>query len=156
MEDSAANHLDDLKKAKKTIAKSEKRIDELDKIIAKLYEDNVLGKISDERFQTLSKGYEEEQKQLKQTVSELSEVIADTEQKTSHISEFVGIVRKFEHIEELTSDIIHEMIEKIVVYAPDKSSGHRIQQIDIHYRFNVAVSVVFADSRNYHENRKAA
>ena len=156
MEDSAANHIEDMKKANKTIAKSEKRIDELDKIIAKLYEDNVLGKISDERFSTLSKGYEDEQKQLKQTVSELSEIIADTEQKTSHISEFVGIVRKFEHIEELTSDIIHEMIEKIVVYAPDKSSGHRIQQIDIHYRFNVAVSVVFADSRKYHENGKAA
>ena len=156
MEDSAANHLEDLKKAKKAINKSEKRIDELDKIIAKLYEDNVLGKISDERFSTMSKGYEDEQKQLKQTVSELSEVIADTEQKTSHISEFVGIVRKFEHIEELTADIIHEMIEKIVVYAPDKSSGHRVQQIDIHYRFNVAVSTAFADSRKYYENGKVA
>ena len=76
----------------------------------------------------MSKGYEEEQKQLKQTVAELSEVIADTEQKTSHISKFVGIVKKFEHIEELTADIIHEMIEKIVVYAPDKSSGHRISR----------------------------
>ena len=156
MEDSAANHIEDLKKAKKTINKSEKRIGELDKIIAKLYEDNVLGKISDERFQTLSKGYDEEQKQLKQTVSELSEVISDTEQKTSHISKFVEIVRKFEHIEELTPDIIHEMIEKIVVYAPDKSSGHRVQQIDIHYKFNVAVSTVFADNKKYRENRKAA
>ena len=45
-----------------------------------------------------------------------------------------------EHITELTSEIMHELIEKIVVYAPEKSDGHRTQQIDIYYRFDVAVS----------------
>ncbi len=65
MENSVSSHNEELKKAKKTLAKSEKRITELDKIISKLYEDNVLGKISDERFATLSKGYESEQEQIK-------------------------------------------------------------------------------------------
>ena len=53
-------------------------------------------------------------------------------------------------------DYMHEFIEKIVVYAPDKSSGHRTQQIDIHFRFNVAVATAVADSMVYDKKRKAA
>ncbi|MDE6746588.1 MAG: DUF4368 domain-containing protein [Oscillospiraceae bacterium] len=66
------------------------------------------------------------------------------------------IVRKYTEITELTSEIMHEFIEKIVVHAPDKSSGHRVQQIDIYYRFNIAVSTVIADQREYDKKRKAA
>ena len=51
---------------------------------------------------------------------------------------------------------MHELIEKIVVYAPDKSSGHREQKIEIYFRFNVAISVAVADSRVYDKKRKAA
>lgn len=50
---------------------------------------------------------------------------------------------------------MHELIEKIIVHAPDKSSGHRIQQIDICYRFDIAISTVIADSKNYDKKRKA-
>ena len=51
---------------------------------------------------------------------------------------------------------MHELIEKIVVHAPDKSSGHRTQEIDIYYRFNVAVATAVADSMKYDKKRKAA
>lgn len=68
---------------------------------------------------------------------------------------FINVVRKYEHITELTPEIMHELIEKIVVHAPDKSSGHRTRQIDIYYRFDVAVSTVVADSINYDKKRKA-
>ncbi len=51
---------------------------------------------------------------------------------------------------------MHEHIEKIIIHAPDKSSGHRIQQIEIHYRFNVAVTTAVADSTKYDKKRKAA
>ena len=64
-------------------------------------------------------------------------------------------VQKYEHITELTPEI-HELIEKIVVHAPDKSSGHRTQEIEIHYRFNVAVATAVADSMKYDKKRKAA
>ncbi len=84
-----------MKKAKKTLAKSIKRIDELDRIISKLYEDNVLGKISDERFATLSKGYESEQEQLKQAVAELTSFVEAKEQKSADTSQFLDIVRKY-------------------------------------------------------------
>ncbi len=62
----------------------------------------------------------------------------------------------FADITELTPEIIHELIEKIVVLAPDKSSGHRTQEIEIHYRFNVAVTTAVADSMKYDKKRKAA
>ena len=65
-------------------------------------------------------------------------------------------MQKYEHITELTPEIMHELIEKIVVHAPDKSRGYRIQQIEIHYRFNVAVSVAVADSSRYGKKRKDA
>ena len=60
------------------------------------------------------------------------------------------------YITKLTPEIKHELIEKIVVHAPDKSSGHRTQQIDIYYRFDVAVSSAVADSRKYDKKRKTA
>ena len=65
-------------------------------------------------------------------------------------------VEKYEHITELTPEIMHELIEKIIVHAPDKSSGHRTQEIEIHYRFNVAVTTAVADSMKYDKKRKAA
>ncbi|MBQ7008842.1 MAG: DUF4368 domain-containing protein [Ruminococcus sp.] len=68
----------------------------------------------------------------------------------------MGIVRKYSEIPKLTPEIMHEFIEKIVVYSPDKSSGHRTQQIDIHFRFNVAVATAVADSMIYDKKRKVA
>lgn len=65
-------------------------------------------------------------------------------------------MRKYKQITELTPEIMHELIEKIVVYAPDKSNGHRTQQIDIHFRLNVAKSTATADSLNYKHAKKAA
>lgn len=72
------------------------------------------------------------------------------------MNSFIKVVQKYEHITELTPEIMHELIEKIVVYAPEKSNGHRTQQIEIHYRFNVAVTTAVADSMKYDKKRKAA
>ncbi len=91
----------------------------------------------------MSTGYEDEQKKLRATVAELTAYL-DTAEK------------KYEHITELTPEIMHELIEKIIVHAPDKSSGHRTQEIEIHYRFNVAVTTAVADSMKYDKKRKAA
>ena len=146
----------ELKAAKKRLAQSEKRVAELDKLFTRLYEDNVSGKISDERFEMMSKNYEAEQKELRQIIPELSQFIEAREQKNADTAQFIGIVRKYSEIPKLTPEIMHEFIEKIVVYAPDKSSGHRTQQIDIHFRFKVAVATAVADSMVYDRKRKAA
>ncbi len=156
LQNSMQKQSSELKTAKKTLAQSEKRISELDRLFTRLYEDNVSGKISDERFETMSKSYDEEQKKLKQGVSELAVFIEAKEQKSSDISQFIEIIRKYSEIIELTPEIMHELIEKIVVHAPDKSSGHRVQQIDIYYRFNIAVASAVADSMIYDKKRKIA
>lgn len=156
LEFSSTARSQEVKKAKKTLAQSEKRIAELDKLFARLYEDNVSGKISDERFEQMSANYDNEQKQLKQTVAKLQAFIEKTEQKTADISSFIQLVSKHTYINELTPEIMHELIEKIIVHAPDKSSGHRQQKVEIYFRFNVASAVSILDRRDYDKRRKAA
>lgn len=156
MDNSVQKQSSELTKAKKALKQAEKRIIELDRLFTRLYEDNVSGKISDERFAVMSEGYEDEQKKLKASVTELTAYIETAEQKSADVTAFIRAVQKYERIKELTPEIMHELIEKIVVHAPDKSSGHRTQQIDIYYRFDVAVSTAVADSMKYDKKRKVA
>ena len=93
---------------------------------------------------------------IEMVLPELSQYIKASEQKNADTAQFIGIVRKYSEIPKLTPEIMHEFVEKIVVHAPDKSSGHRTQQIDIHFRFNVAVATAVADSMVYDKKRKAA
>ena len=156
MDNSVQKQSSELSKSRKKLKESEKRIAELDRLFTRLYEDNVSGKISDERFSIMSAGYEDEQKKLRATVAELTDFIETAEQKSADVTAFISVVQKYERITELTPEIMHELIEKIVVHAPDKSSGHRTQQMDIYYRFDVAVSTAVADSMKYDKKRKVA
>ena len=149
MSSSVQRKSSELAKAKKSLKQAEKRIAELDKLFTRLYEDNVLGRLSDERFETMSKGYEDEQAKLKVTAAELRAYVDTSEQKSSDVTAFLKLVQRYEHIETLTPEIMHELIEKIVVHAPDKSNGKRTQQIDIYYRFNVAASSVEVETGHY-------
>ena len=81
-------------------------------------------------------------------------MIDASEKKSSDVTAFLEIVRKYEHITRLTPEIMHELIEKIVVHEADKSSGKRVQQIDIYYRFDVAISSVTTETGKY--GKKAA
>lgn len=155
MEKSNRTHLSDLKKAKKTLTDNEKRIAELDRLFKRLYEDNVAGKISDMRFDQMSKDYEAEQEQLKQKNAELSLFISENEQKTSDVTTFMQVVRKYEVVTELTPEIMNELIDRIEVHAPDKSSGHRRQTIDIYFRFNIASATAEICTIDYCKLKKA-
>ena len=156
MEKSANALADDAKQAKKTLAKHNKRISELDKLFTKVYEDNATGKLSDERFAMMSKSYDEEQKKLRDDAANLENFISTREQKTEDISNFVNIVRKYKQITELTPEIMHELIERIEVHAPDKSSGHREQQVDIYFRFRVAEASVVCQRERKNKSEQAA
>ena len=149
MSNSVRQKSSELTKAKKALKQAEKRIAELDKLFTRLYEDNVLGRISDERFTMMSAGYEDEQKKLKATAAELTALIDGAEQKSSDVTAFLDVIRKYEHITELTPKIMHELIDKIVVHAPDKSGGKRMQDIVIHFRFGVAVSTISVETGKY-------
>ena len=149
MSNSVQRKTSELTKAKKTLKQAEKRIAELDKLFTRLYEDNVLGRLSDERFTMMSAGYEEEQAKLKATVAELSTLIDGAEQKSSDVTAFLKVVHRYEHIETLTPEIMHELVDKIIVHEPDKSSGKRVQDIEIHFRFDVAVSTISVETGKY-------
>ena len=149
MSSSVQRKSSELTKAKKTLKQAEKRIAELDKLFTRLYEDNVLGRLSDERFTMMSAGYEEEQAKLKATVAELTAFVETAEQKFSDVTAFLKVVHKYEHIETLTPEIMHELIDKIIVHEPDKSSGKRVQDIEIHFRFDVAVTTISVETGKY-------
>ena len=97
----------------------------------------------------MSAVYEDEQKKLKATAAELTALIDTAEQKSSDVTAFLDVIRKYEHITELTPKIMHELIDKIVVHEADKSSGKRIQDIVIHFRFGVAVSTISVETGKY-------
>jgi DNA invertase Pin-like site-specific DNA recombinase len=124
---------------KREIVKAKRRIDELDQLFKRLYEDHVIGKLSDERFQAMSGDYEAEQRQLKTDVAMMETDVAKGEEITADFQAFLANVRKYTEITELTPTVLNEFIKRIEVHAPDKSSGKRTQQIDIYYN---AVGVI--------------
>ena len=135
MENKMAMQREEQEQAKRKLDKQERRINELDSIIQRLYEDRVSGTLSAERFAKLSEGYEKEQAALRQSTEELRAVVASAEVQTVNIQSFLKIVKKYTEPAELTPAILREFVEKVVVHAPDKSSGHRVQRIDVHYTF---------------------
>ena len=118
-------------KRKREIAQAEKRIAELDRIFKRIYEDDISGTISHERFLKLSTDYEAEQRELTEQVKTWREVVEIFEQDRSDFDSFAAIVRKYVGIRELTPTIVNEFVKKIIVHAPDKSSGHRRQKIEL-------------------------
>ena len=94
-----------------------------------------MGKLSAERFAKLSESYESEQAELKQAVEKLQTVLDAAEAQSVNMRSFLKIVKKYTEPTELTPALLREFVEKSVVHAPDKSSGHRMQRIDVHYNF---------------------
>ena len=117
------------------LQKDEHRSKEIDNIIQKLYEDNLLGKISDERFVKLSQSYEEEQKQLQTSISDLTEKLTKQQEDSLNISRFMARILKYTELAELTVEIVNELIDKIVIHKPTGTKRNRIIQIDIYYNF---------------------
>ena len=125
----------DNKRQQLQLQKDEHRSKEIDNIIQKLYEDNLLGKISDERFVKLSQSYEEEQKQLQTSISDLTEKLAKQQEDSLNISKFMTRISKYTELPELTVEIVNELIDKIVIHKPAGTKRNRIIQIDIYYNF---------------------
>lgn len=123
------------KKRKREIAQAEKRIAELDRIFKRIYEDDISGAISHERFLKLSAEYEAEQKELTEKVKADREMVDTYEQDKADFDSFAAVIRKYVGITELTPTIVNEFVKKIIVHAPDKSSGYRRQKIQIIWNF---------------------
>ena len=132
---SQAQFSKDNKRQQLQLQKDESRSKEIDTIIQKLYEDNLLGKISDERFVKLSQSYEEEQRQLQTSISDLTEKLAKEQEDSLNISKFMTRISKYTELPKLTVEIVNELIDKIVIHKPTGMKRNRIIQIDIYYNF---------------------
>lgn len=124
-----------VKRKKKELEQAKKRIAELDRIFKRIYEDDINGTISHERFLKLSAEYEAEQKELTEFVKTEQAAVDTYEQGRTDFDSFAAVIRKYVGIRELTPTIVNEFVKKIIVHAPDKSSGHRRQKIEIVWNF---------------------
>ena len=131
----------EMKDNRKEYEQSQARIAALDKIIQRLYEDNVTGRISDERFARMSATYEAEQQTLEKRVAELQILMDGAKQKAMNVEYFLSLVRKYTDIQELTGEIIREFVEKTIVFKAEKVDGHRQQRIQIIYNAIGAVEI---------------
>ncbi|MBP3481363.1 MAG: recombinase family protein [Clostridia bacterium] len=123
----------ELNAKKKLLSKSESRMKELDLLFQRIYEDNVSGKISDERFEMLSANYESEQAELKQTIKKLSAEISETEEQADNVERFISKVHKYFDLQELTPSILNDLVKRVYVHAPQTIDGKRTQEIEIVY-----------------------
>ena len=132
-----------LRDSNREFAQAEARIGKLDVIMQRLYEDNVEGKISDERYARMSASYETEQKQLEVRKAELVEFIDSAKEQRLNTDSFLGIVRKYTDITELSAEIIRSFVERIEVLQPEKVPGTRTkkQTIVIYWNFIGAVEI---------------
>ena len=124
-----------VKRQKKELEQARKRIAELDRIFKRIYEDDINGTISHERFLKLSSEYEAEQKELTAFVKTEQAAVDTYEQDRTDFDSFASVIRKYVGIRELTPTIVNEFVKKIIVHAPDKSTGHRRQRIEIVWNF---------------------
>lgn len=122
-----------LKAKRKQLEKAEKRVQALDWLFVRTYEDNVSGKLSDELFASMSQGYEDEQQDLKGAAEALRKEIEVQEQQNQNLDLFIERIQKYTALEELTPYVAHELIKAIYVGAPNKSSGKRCQSVHIEY-----------------------
>ena len=116
-----------------TLNKMLARDKELDTLCEKVFEEKILGNLSEERFLKLSEKYEEEQFELKAQIKNMKKIVAEEKKHELNADGFLQIVRKYSSIEELTSEILHEFINKIIVHHKERVFGETIQKIEIYY-----------------------
>ncbi|MDU6855250.1 MAG: recombinase family protein [Clostridiales bacterium] len=125
----------EMKRKRREVGQAKKRIAELDRIFKRIYEDDINGTISHERFLKLSAEYEAEQKELTEKINKEQKEVDTYEQDKTDFDSFAAIIRKYVGITELTPTIVNEFVKKIVVHAPEKIDGRRFQKVDIVFNF---------------------
>lgn len=118
---------------RRELNKAKQRVTEIDQLIQKSYEDMTKGLLSEERFATLTVSLENEQQQLKADIPDLETSLNATADKADYLQKFIQRARQVTRLTELTPEIVHEFIEKIVVSKPEKIDGKRHQRVDIYY-----------------------
>lgn len=128
-------------KTKAELKRLYERQEDIGRIIRKLYEDNVNGRITDERFDFLAKSYEDEGNDLKTKIQKLKNALASSVQDEEKLSKFLKVVKSYTKIEELTPEILNSFIEKIYIGETEKYNGRKMQEVEIIYKFVGAINL---------------
>ena len=122
-----------IRSVKSDIAAENHRIDEIDRLIAKLYEDNFAGKLSDERYSRMAAKYEKEQAELLQSVSTKEKELAELERESVDIRLLLAGLREYSSMETLTPEVVNKIIKRIEVHNSEMVNGHKRVGIDIYF-----------------------
>lgn len=123
------------KQARRELEKLTRRRDELDVIIRRLFEQNALGIVKDERFITMSAGYEEEQTSIKKRIAELQSQISEKRDQVTNAEKFLTVIRRYMDVPSLDRAILNELVDRIDVHTGEGKRDKRKQLIEIHWRF---------------------
>ena len=107
---------------------------ELDLLYEKLYEEKILGNLTEERFRKLSEKYEDEQAELGQKLKHLRQVVEEEQEHELNADGFLQLVRRYTAPTELTGELLRAFIDKIVVYHKEQIQGETVQRVDIYYK----------------------
>ena len=129
------DHEKNIRNDKKRVEQAKKRLSDLEIIIRKLYEDYALGHINLALYKKMSTDYEAETERLKLEIEVTEEWVEQQQEMNDGLDAFIALTEKYVDVTELTQTIVNEYIKKILVYAPDKSSGKRQQRIKIFFNF---------------------
>lgn len=129
------DEMDGVKQAERDFKKANKRLSELDRLFAKLFESHAKEEISDRNFSTLAASYEVEQKNLEAKISELNGIIKANRENGENAETFVDIIKNYADITELSQAMLNTLIDKIEVHEPEEVDGEYIQKLDVYYKF---------------------
>ena len=126
----------EVKKQRTRLAAARQRVSELEVLLCKIYEDNILGKLSDSRYATLDAQYEKEQAELTAEISMLEKAVNGYEKHEKDADRFIALIDKYESFDSLTIAMLNEFIEKILVHERDrKGSIQTTQEVEIYFNF---------------------
>ena len=148
-----------IRSLKRKIAQDTKRVNELNMLMKKLYEDNISGKLSDKRFEFMLSEFENEQDTLEISMENAKAEIEKYESDTVRADKFIELVKRYTDFSELTTPMLNEFVEKILVHEADYSSGERVQEVEIYLnfigKFELPVKEPTAEEIAEHEKLKA-
>ena len=132
---SRQGHTTDKTAWEKELTEANSRLAQLDTLLRRIYEDNVFGRLSDDRYAAMSASYEAETKQLKTRATELQGLLTKAKDQSNGIEEFARQVAQYTDITELSEELVHTLIERVVVHEKEKIGPRQTMRIEIYYRF---------------------
>ena len=132
---SRQGHTTDKSAWKKELDEANSRLAQLDTLLRRIYEDNVFGRLSDDRYAAMSASYETETKQLRTRATELQGLLTKAKDQSNGIEEFARQVAQYTDITELSEELVHTLIERVVVHEKEKIGPRQTMRIEIYYRF---------------------